>query len=334
MGWGSGSIRGVSLPSRFAEVLVAWGVPPDVRARLADHYLFLGQAALDAFVELCDGPGRSPEALTPADLDGIRVLAGAAYLGENHAKWVAGEPSPGFWRDRTIEGGPTGLVMPLGDLAQPGDELIRSIAEAATHGAGPNQPSQQGLLMLSRNSHHGNRPGEFSVDVVPADLAQAHAVNRGVGQQHTLPGSIGEASGTAMSDPAVAVLWEIQPNVYKPSADRNREANAAWRRHRNWHVTTAVGALAWLLHNRYRVHVLMSGALHLAHEVNPDKPVSADIESMHDRTVDAALDALGMKRGACDARDAEPLARILDATLSHRRGDRAPADLVFRVVPQ
>ncbi len=326
----SDTIAPVSLPERFARVLVSWGVPPDVRARLAEQYMFLGQPALDAFAAICDAAGREPSELVPADLDDVRTQAGAAYVDANHAKWVAGEPSPGFWRDRRIEGGPTGLVTPLGDLASPSEDLIRRIADAAARAAGPDQPRPQGLLMLSRNSHHGNRPGEFSLDIVPSDIAQAHAVNRGVGQQHTLPGSIGEASGSALSDPAVAVLWEIQPNIYKPSGERNREANAAWRRHRNWHLTTATAAIAWLLHNGYRVHVLTSEALQLAHEVNPDKPVSPEIEAMHDRTVDAALAALGLARGPCDAADEAPLARILDATLSHHRGDRAPSSLVFR----
>lgn len=321
----------MALPERVAAILASWGVGTDVRARLAEHHRFLGQPAIDAFVDLVESGGRRPDELEPADLDGLRARAGERYLGECHAKWLAREPTPGFWRDRTIEGAPAGLVTPLGDLAAPHDDLTRRISEAAALASGPDQPRPQGMLLLSRNAHYGNRPGEFSVDLVPSTFEHACAVNRGVGQQHTLPGSIGEASGTATGDPPVAVLWEIQPNIYKPSADRNREANAAWRKHRNWHLMTSIGALAWLLHNGYRVHVLRAEALQLAHEVNPDKPVSADIEAFHERTLGAALEAMGLRRRAPDDADAASLGRTLDVTLSHRREGRAIEAMVDRV---
>lgn len=322
----------VSLPARISEVLAAWSVPTDVRARLSELYLFLGQPAIDAFIDVIETSGKPPSELVPDDLLVVRARAGERYLQVNHERWLAGEPTPGFWRDRKIEGGPAGLVSPLGDLGAPQDEFASLVAEAAERAAGPNQPKPQGLLLLSRDSHYGNRPGEFSIDLVPSDLAQAQAVNRGVGQQHTLPGSIGEASGTALSDPPVAILWEIQPNIYKPSGERNREANPAWRKHRNWHLMTAVGAFAWLRQNSYRAHVLRSQALHLAHEVNPDKPVSPEIEAMHDRTIDAALAALSLGRHRYeDDADAEALGRVLDLTLSHQRGERALGELIDRV---
>ena len=324
----------MSLPPRVAEILVAWSVPPEVRARLGELHHFLGQPAIDAFIDIVEGGDRPPSELVPEDLDVLRATAGERYLDQHHARWLEGEPTPGFWRDRTIEGAPSGLVTVLGDLGNPRDPLALEVAEAAERAAGPNQPRPAGLLLLSRNSHYGNRPGEFSIDLVPSDLSQAKAICRGIGQQHTLPGSIGEASGTALSDPAVAITWEIQPNIYKPSADRNRDANAAWRRHRNWHLATAIGAFAWLRHNGYAAHVLRSDALQLAHEVNADKPVSDDIRAMHDRTIDAALGALSMRRAPPEGDEGttEALGRILDLTLSHRRGDRPMGDLVDRVV--
>ena len=326
----------MSLPPRVAEVLAAWNVPTDVRARLAELHVFLGQPAIDAFIEVVEGSERPPSELVAEELDAVRAVAGRRYLEQHHASWLAGEPTPGFWRDRTIEGAPTGLVTVLGDLAEPADGFASEVAEAAERAAGPNQPRPAGLLLLSRNSHYGNRPGEFSIDLVPSDLEQAFSACRAVGQQHTLPGSIGAASGTALSDPAVAVAWEIQPNIFKPSGDRNREANAAWRKHRNWHLATAIGALAWLRHNGYAAHVLRSEALQLAHEVNADKPVSPEIRALHDRTVDAACGALGLQRLPLDegSGTAEALGRILDLTLSHRRGERPLGELVDRIAPR
>jgi hypothetical protein len=323
----------VSLPPPVVDILAAWNVPLDVRARLTDLHVFLGQRALDAFVEIAESSGRPPSELVPADLDSLREAAGERYLELSHPRWLDGEPTTGFWRDRTIEGAPTGIVTPLGDLEDPKDDLTRLVADAAARAAGPNQPRPQGLLLLSRNAHFGNRPGEFSIDLVPRDLEQAKAVNRGVGQQHTAPGSIGEASGTALSDPPIAVTWEIQPNIHKPSGDRNREANAAWRRHRNWHLIVAIGAFAWLRHNGYRCHVLRSQALQMAHEVNPAKPVTDQVRSNHDRTIDSALAALGLARTplAEPSPEADALARILDMTLSHARRTMPLGDIVEAV---
>jgi hypothetical protein len=323
----------VSLPARVSEVLVAWDVAPAVRARLAELHVFLGEPAFDAFVRLAEACGRAPRDIEPEELDAVRALAGEAYLLRHHGDWVAGRPTPGFWRDRTLEGATAGLVTPLGDLSAPASAFLGDMREACVRATGPDQPRPQGLLLVSRNAHYGNRPDDLSVDLVPSDVEQALILNRCVGQQHTLPGSIGETSGTAIADPPIAVMWEVQPNVYKPSPDRNREANATWRRHRNWNVITATSAFAWLRENTYTTFVLRSEALQLAHEVNPGKPVTADIEAMHDRTIGAALAALGLRREPCEAHEhADVLRRVLDRTLSHRRGDRSLGSLLDRVV--
>ena len=50
----------------------------------------------------------------------------------------------------------------------------------------------------------------------------------------------GVAAGSAFQ---VALLWEVQPNVYKPAGERNRGIAKLYRRHRNWHVITLVSAL-------------------------------------------------------------------------------------------
>ena len=55
-----------------------------------------------------------------------------------------------------------------------------------------------------------------------ADLEDALLIAGAEGQQHTIPGSIGETSGTFDSALNVALIWEVQPNVYKPAGERNR----------------------------------------------------------------------------------------------------------------
>ena len=285
---------------------------------------------MDAVAELSDSLGIAPADLLPEHLAGVRAHLGERYLRENHRRWLCGEPTPAFWRDRSVEGGATGLAVPLGVLEEPASPLATLVAAAARIAAGPDQPPPRGLLVASRNSHYGNRPGVFSVDLIPIDPDGALRFNRCVGQQHTLPGSIGEASGT--SGERFALLWEVQPNVYRPSGERNREAKEPFRRHRNWHLSVAIGAIAWLLENRLDVHVLRGRALAATHEVNAEKPVTPEIEAMHDRTVEKAVAALG--RRLVDVDEApEDLTRLCNAGLSREAARVGLAALVRRIAP-
>ena len=60
--------------------------------------------------------------------------------------------------------------------------------------------------------------------------------------------------------------------------------------------------------------------------------MTADIQSMHDRTIDAALSALGLTRMPLPAsQDEEPLNRILDMTLSLGRFDTPLREIVDAV---
>jgi hypothetical protein len=111
------------------------------------------------------------------------------------------------------------------------------------------------------------------------------------GQQHTILGSVGETSGTFDSERNIALIWEVQPNVYKPSGDRNRAIAKVYRRHRDWHVTTLGLAIDWLLGQRTGIYILRGSALGVTHEVNPAKPMSETIAALHDRTVERARDA-------------------------------------------
>lgn len=284
----------MTLPPRVAETLVRFGVSASVRAGLDDLCRSLGPGVADALAEICEEDGIAPPSLEPIHLERIRPRLGARYLAQHHAGWLEGRPSPAFWRDRSLEGGATGLAIPLGNLEAPeGDRWIERVATAIRRATGPDQPSPRGILLMSRNAHFGNRPGVFSIDLVPTSLDDALALNGSTGQQHTLPGSIGEASGTTASDPAEALLWEVQPNVYKPTAERNRNAGAVFRRHRNWHLEVAIAALAWLDESGYRTFVLRGDRLQATHEVNAAKPVTAGIVAHHERTLAAAAAALG-----------------------------------------
>lgn len=319
----------LALPDGVARTLARFGVPPDTRAGIGELYRFLGPGVIDAVAGLPDSLGIPPGELTPEHLAGVRMHLGEAFLRDNHPRWLQELPTPAFWRDRSVEGGATGLAIPLGDLAAPTTEVARKTAGALRIAAGPNQPPPRGLLVASRNSHYGNRPGVFSVDLVPSSLDDALAFNGSVGQQHTLPGSLGEASGT--SGERYALLWEVQPNVYRPNADRNPAARAPFRRHRNWHLAVSIGAFAWLFENRLEVFALRGRSLAATHEVNAAKPVTPEIESMHDRTVEAAAAALG--RRLVDVADVpEDLLRLCNAGLTREAGRQGLAALVRQVL--
>jgi hypothetical protein len=161
------------------------------------------------------------------------------------------------------------------------------------------QPLPDGMLLLGRNAHYGGRAETISFDVVARDLEDAVAIGKASGQQHTIPGSVGATSGTFDSALNVALLWEVQPNVFKPAGERNRAIAKIFRRHRNWHLITLAAALEWLGAQKAEIFILRGGALATTHEVNPAKPVSETIAALHDRTVEQVA-------RAADATLAEP----------------------------
>ena len=181
-------------------------------ARLDDLHRLLGPGVVVALGALVDERGCPPSQLERSDLDAIRPWLGERYLAERYARWRRGEPSPGFWRDRSQEGSATGVVTPLIELSSPDTALAKEVADAvaATSGAA----ARRGLLLLSRNAHLGNQSGAFALDLMPEATDEARALNGAAGRHHTLPGSIGETSGRALGDRGVALVWEIQPNVF------------------------------------------------------------------------------------------------------------------------
>ena len=282
-------------PEHIERVFDAFSVRADTKAALFDLYLSMGADVLEVFSDIAETV-RTPSELTPEDTLLIRDQVVERYLRKNHPRWVEGTPTPSLWHPRAMQGRASGLANPLGP-----------IPDAARDVVGPSQPVPDGFLMLGRNAHFGGRDSTISFDVIPAELEEAIAIGRAHGQQHTLPGSVGETSGTLDAITNVALLWEVQPNVYKPAGERNRAISRIYRRHRNWHLVTLASALSWLRNKGCMIYILRGEALAATHEVNPAKPVSEMIISLHNRTVEQVISSFGLTLLDADMDDAQIL---------------------------
>ncbi|MBV8519121.1 MAG: hypothetical protein JO197_17125 [Acidobacteria bacterium] len=272
----------MSFPEHLDRILNAYGVAADTKAALYDLYLSLGDEVLEVFSDIAE-TSASVASLRPEDTTTIRARVVERYLARNHPRWTAGQPTASLWHPRVAEGRASGLAIPLGEPP-----------EAARRAVGEGQSVPDGFLMLGRNAHLGGRADTISFDLVATSLDDALALARAEGQQHTLPGSAGETSGTFDSQRGLALLWEVQPNVYKPAGERNRAIARLYRRHRNWHLATLASALDWLAQQRCTTFILRGDALAATHEVNPEKPLSPAIAALHDRTVERVTRALAL----------------------------------------
>jgi hypothetical protein len=293
----------VTLPVGVAEALLGAGMAADALAELDDLTRMLGPGVVGALGALMEEGGWDASEIGTRELAAIRPYLGRSYLERHFDEWRAGRPTPGFWRSRAHEGAATGLVTPLGDLSAPRDPVAVAVARALGRAAGPGLPPPRGLLLLSREAHLGNQPGSFAVDLVPSEREAALALDAAEGRHHTVPGSIGEASGRVGGDPPLALLWEVQPNLHKPSAQRSRDARAPWRRYRGWPLATAAAAMVWMRRSGYRCLVLRGAGLAATHEVDPGKPVGPEIVALHDRSLGAAASALGLVLEPLPARE-------------------------------
>ena len=257
----------MSFPEHIERVLNTYGVRADTKAALYDLYVSLGDEVLEVFGDIAESASSVSE-LLPEDTLAIRERVVERYLRRNHPLWLAGKPTASLWHPREAEGRASGAAIPL-------------------------RQTERGILILGRNAHFGGRAETISFDVVARDLEDAVAIGKSQGQQHTLPGSVGETSGTFDSARGVALIWEIQPNVYKPQGDRNRAIAKVFRRHRDWHLDTLAAAVEWLRAQRCQIFVLRGSALAVTHEVNPAKPVSETIAALHDRTLERVAEAAG-----------------------------------------
>lgn len=250
-------------PAHIEQILNVYGVRADTKAALYDLYISMGDEVLEVFADLAETVS-SASMLQPEDTLTIRARVVERFLRRNHPKWLERSPTPSLWHPREAEGRASGAAIPLADA--------------------PN-----GMVILGRNAHYGGRTDTVSFDIISRDLEEAIAVGQAAGQQHTLPGSVGETSATFDSARNVALIWEVQPNVYKPARDRNRAITKVYRKHRDWHVATLTAALEWFQQQGCETFVLRGRALAAAHEVNPEKPVSETIAALHDRTVAEAV---------------------------------------------
>jgi hypothetical protein len=182
-------------------------------------------------------------------------------------------------------------------------------------------------------AHLGNQRGSFAIDLVPAEREAALALNAAEGRHHTVPGSIGEASGRVGGDPPLALLWEVQPNLYKPSAGRSPEARAPWRRDRGWPLAPAAAAMSWMRRSGYRPLVLRAAGLVAAPEVDPAQPLGPENRAPHARSVRAAADALGLLlRPLPVCEHPTGLAELAKVRLGEAlRGEAAGGDLIWEL---
>jgi len=287
----------MAFPAHIERVFDIFGVPADTKNAIYDLYVSMGEDALEVFGEIAETVD-SPANLRPEHCQTVRKRVVERYLTRNHPRWREGQPTASFYRPRALEGRASGLAIPLGPIDP--------------KGVADDQPVPEGILMQSRNAHSSGREGTISFDLIPLDLQEAIAIGQAAGQQHTLPGSVGETTGTLDGERALALIWEIQPNVFKPAGERNRNIAKLYRKHRNWHIITLVAALEWLRAKKFRVYILRGEALVATHEVNPEKPVSDTIIKLHNRTVENVTRGLEMILKPAN-RDDEQL--LLDSSL-------------------
>jgi hypothetical protein len=310
-------------PEHIDRIFEDYGVPGDTKQAVYDLYVSMGEEALHVFGEIAEGV-ESPAALRPEDTVQIRERVAVRYLERNHERWMSGRPTASFWRPRELEGRAAGIAIPLGEVMDVVD-VERLISE--------DQPVPDGMLMYGRNAHYGGRPETISFDVIATELAAAVALAQAAGQQHTLPGSAGETSGTIDGEHSIALIWEVQPNVFKPAGERNREIARIFRRHRNWHLITLAAALGWLRERGIGTYLLRGAALAATHEVNPAKPVSEKIAALHDRTAARVTAALGMSLDELTPADEELIlsSQLMNTGLETHAGEHGLAGAVWRV---
>lgn len=319
----------MSLPPRLARVLAEHEIAADTRLRIEDLYHSLGSGVMDALADLAERHALLPRDITPEHLEEIRPILGEAFLKRHHDEWLRGEGTRGFWQDRRQAGAIGGSIRPLGLLDEgEGNPFTERVAAAAGTHIAEGQPRPRGLLLLDLDSHSGARPGTFSLEVLPRDVESALKLNACVGRQHTTPGSIGETSGSLLADEGPAVVWEVQPNVYKPTAERNRDARRISGKLRSWPLVTTVAAYAWLQEQGRRTFVLRPEGLRPAHVVETDdKPLSDELLGVYERNVSVAAEALGLRLTAPpDEVDCFPMARAISAPLEralHAQGAAA-----------
>jgi len=305
----------VPFPSHIERIFETFRVPADTKAALYDLYVSLGDEALEVFGDIAEAV--DPSTLQPEHCGAIRTRLVERYLTRNHPLWLEGKPTPSFYRPRLLEGRASGVAIPLGEISQRIDN---------------DQPPPDGIIVQGRNAHFGGRSETISFDIIPRNLDDAIALGRATGRQHTLPGSAGATSGTTDAMHQIALLWEIQPNVYKPAGDRNREISKLYRQHRHWHVITLTTAIEWLRAKSFRVFIVRGEALPATHEVNAGT-LSPSIIALHNRTVSSVAESLGLELIPATRDDEQLLANstVMNTGLQKHVAESGANGAVWRV---
>jgi hypothetical protein len=321
----------VPFPPDVEALLTQFGIRPETKAALYDLYLSAGPAAIETFGELADEAG-SISGLQPADVGRVRHQIAERYVTQNHGRWLDGEATQSFWRPRMLEGRVSGLVRPLNRISR-GLASVDPLAARIERIIGDDQPYPDGLLLMGRHAHAGGRLDTISFDLVPLDAEDAAKLSCGSGRQHTLPGSIGATSGTYNDMIGAVLLWEIQPNVWKPSAERNEELRGIWRRLRNWHVATLAAAVQWAWKDAILIYAVAGRALAATHEVNPEEPLTDTVAAAHDRTIERVVGASGgVIRTATPAEiDSLLEAEVMNVSLSRHVAEPEGREAILRI---
>jgi hypothetical protein len=307
-------------PEHIERVFEAYGIRAETKAALFDLFVSMGDEVLEVFGDIAESV-TDPTTLAPEDCLTIRRRLVERYLIRDHPKWLDGNPTPSFYRPRMLEGRAAGIAIPLGEIPAAAVTLL------------DRQPVPNGVVVQGRNAHYGGRSETISFDLIAADLNDAIAVGQALGQQHTLPGSVGATSGTTDAVNQIALLWEIQPNVYKPLGDRNRDIARVYRRHRNWHIVTLVAAIEWLRAKSFRVFIVRGEALPATHEVNAAKPVTPPIIALHNRTVERVTRALDLDLAPATPEDEDLLANstVMNTGLKKHVAEFGAGAAIWRV---
>lgn len=307
-------------PDHIERIFETFGIRPETKAALFDLFISMGDEVLEVFGDIAESVA-DPTMMQPEDCATIRHRLVERYLIRNHPKWIEGKPTPSFYRPRLLEGRAAGVAIPIGDVPSNAAAIL------------DRQPIPDGIVVQGRNAHFGGRSETISFDVIPSALDDAIALGQALGRQHTLPGSVGATSGTTDSRNQIALLWEIQPNVYKPLGDRNREIAKIYRLHRNWHVVTLLAAIEWLHAKSFRVFILRGEALPAAHEVDTAKPATPAIIALHNRTVESVSRALDLPLLPPTSDDEELLANsnVMNTGLAKHVAAFGAASAIWRV---
>lgn len=296
----------MSFPEHIAAILESYGMLAETKAALLDYYYQHGPAALESFGDLAERHSSVAD-IRPADLAPLRQMIVLRHLEKNHGRWAELTPTESFYAPRVSEGRGTGLITPVGSVDESGEGFAAEVARTVRRIVGENQPVPDGILVMGRNAHYGGRDNTVSFDIVVPDAEAALQVGFAEGRQHTVPGSIGETSGSYDGTRKAALLWEVQPNVYKPAGERNRKISKVYRRHRNWHIATLAAAILWLRSAEAKIFVLTGDALAATHEVNWREPVTPAVVEMHDKTVSRVVAGLGFALREAGASEVEVL---------------------------